>query len=100
MQDPWHPAVLMLVQSTAAAGIALGKPVGVCGEAASDPVLALVLVGLGVSSLSMSPGALADVRGALSVTSYDECRELAAIAIGAPDAATGRRLVTERALVG
>jgi phosphotransferase system enzyme I (PtsI) len=100
MQDPWHPAVLMLVQSTAAAGVALGKPVGVCGEAASDPVLALVLVGLGVSSLSMSPGALADVRGALSVTSYDECRELAAIAIGAPDAATGRRLVTERALVG
>ena len=97
MQDPWHPAVLMLVQSTAAAGVALGKPVGVCGEAASDPVLALVLVGLGVSSLSMSAGALADVRAALCVTSYDECCALAAIALAAPDAVTGRRLVTERA---
>ena len=40
---------------TAAAGKALGKPVGVCGEAASDPLLALVLVGLGVTSLSMAP---------------------------------------------
>ena len=32
-----------------------GRPVGVCGEAAADPLLALVLVGLGISSLSMEP---------------------------------------------
>ncbi|MDQ1727423.1 MAG: phosphoenolpyruvate-protein phosphotransferase system enzyme, partial [Frankiaceae bacterium] len=94
MQDPWHPAVLMLIQSTAAAGAEVGKPVGVCGEAAADPVLALVLVGLGITSLSMSPGALADVRSALARTSYDECRSFAALALAAPDAATARERVT------
>ncbi|MCU1676443.1 MAG: ptsP [Frankiales bacterium] len=94
MQDPWHPAVLMLVRATAAAGLELGKPVGVCGEAAGDPVLALVLVGLGISTLSMSPASLADVRAALAATSLDECKELAALALAAPDAASAREAVT------
>ena len=37
--DPWHPAVLKLVAAIGAAGATLGKPVGVCGEAAADPKL-------------------------------------------------------------
>ncbi len=45
-----------------AAGRANGKPVGICGEAAADPLLAVVLVGLGATTLSMAPTALADVR--------------------------------------
>ena len=53
--DVWQPAVLDLVAATAAAGVETGKPVGVCGESASDPVMALVLTGMGVRSLSMSP---------------------------------------------
>jgi phosphotransferase system enzyme I (PtsI) len=57
-------------------------------------VLALVLVGLGITSLSMSPGALADVRSVLARTSYDECRSFAALALAAPDAATARERVT------
>ena len=57
LQDPWHPAVLRLVELVGAAGALTGKPVGVCGEAAADPLLACVLVGLGASSLSMAPGA-------------------------------------------
>ena len=51
---PWHPAVLRLVGEVGAAGAARGKPVGICGEAAADPLLAVVLVGLGATSLSMS----------------------------------------------
>ncbi|MCB2563707.1 phosphoenolpyruvate--protein phosphotransferase, partial [Listeria monocytogenes] len=43
--DPWPPAVLDLVAVTARAGGTLGKPVGVCGESAADPLMALVLVG-------------------------------------------------------
>jgi phosphotransferase system enzyme I (PtsI) len=96
MQDPWHPAVLSLVATTAAAGQSLGKPVGVCGEAAADPLLALVLVGLGVTSLSMSPGALADVRESLASTSYDECVSLARVALSAADAMTARERVMSR----
>ena len=86
-QDPWHPAVLRLVEQLGVAGSAAGKPVGVCGEAASDPELAVVLVGLGVTSLSMAPAALADVRAALRAVTLDEARERA---LRARDARTAR----------
>ena len=64
--DPWQPALLDLIRMTAEAGAGAGKPVGVCGEAAASPALAPVLVGLGVTSLSMSASAVADVRDALA----------------------------------
>ena len=89
-QDPWQPALLELVARVGEAGRATGKPVGVCGEAAGDPLLALVLVGLGVSSLSMVPGSLPDVRLLLARHSLDDCRYLAGLALAAPDAETAR----------
>ncbi|MEO7589566.1 MAG: phosphoenolpyruvate--protein phosphotransferase, partial [Arachnia sp.] len=52
--DPWQPAVLDMVAAACDGGRATGKPVGVCGESAGDPLMALVLTGLGVTSLSMS----------------------------------------------
>ncbi|MCK3769890.1 phosphoenolpyruvate--protein phosphotransferase [Microbacterium aerolatum] len=96
-QDPWHPAVLRLVGEVGAAGARTGKPVGVCGEAAADPLLALVLVGLGATSLSMAPSALADVRLALSERTLDEARSLAEVALAADDAAGARNAVAEAA---
>ncbi|WP_404438558.1 phosphoenolpyruvate--protein phosphotransferase [Microbacterium aerolatum] len=96
-QDPWHPAVLRLVGEVGAAGARTGKPVGVCGEAAADPLLALVLVGLGATSLSMAPAALADVRLALSERTLDEARSLAEVALAADDAASARNAVAEAA---
>jgi phosphotransferase system enzyme I (PtsI) len=91
--DPWQPALLRLIAETAAAGTALQRPVGVCGEAASDPSLALVLTGLGITSLSMAPTCLPDVRAALAAHTYEECKALAAAAIAAPTAATAREAV-------
>ena len=94
-QDPWHPAVLRLIKSMGDAGAAAGTPVGVCGEAAADPDLAVVLVGLGVTSLSMSPAALADVRAGLREVTADEARARAGRALtartarGAREAAQG-----------
>ncbi|GAA4896574.1 phosphoenolpyruvate--protein phosphotransferase [Stackebrandtia albiflava] len=83
--DPWQPALLELIAMCARAGTAAGKPVGVCGEAAADPRLAPVLVGLGVTSLSMSAAALAPVRAALAGHTLARCRELAEAALhGAP----------------
>jgi phosphotransferase system enzyme I (PtsI) len=92
-QDPWHPAVLRLVHEVGAAGRALGKPVGICGEAAADPLLAVVLVGLGATSLSMAPTALADVRASLLAHTLDDARRLADVALAADDAATARAAV-------
>jgi phosphoenolpyruvate-protein phosphotransferase (PTS system enzyme I) len=93
-QDPWHPAVLRLVGEVGAAGAALGKPVGVCGEAAADPLLAVVLVGLGATSLSMSPSALADVRASLARFTIEQAREFAVVALTADGAASAREAVT------
>ena len=89
-QDPWHPAVLRLVKLIGDAGAASGKPVGICGEAAADAQLAVVLVGLGATTLSMTPAALADVRAELATVTLEQARERAAAALGARTAAGAR----------
>ncbi|MCW4352732.1 phosphoenolpyruvate--protein phosphotransferase [Hoyosella sp. YIM 151337] len=93
--DPWQPALLELVHQTAQAGKDAGKPVGVCGEAASDPLLALVLVGLGVTSLSMAPASIPAVRVSLAAHSLAQCSELAKLALTAESAAQARQLVSD-----
>jgi phosphoenolpyruvate-protein phosphotransferase (PTS system enzyme I) len=97
--DPWQPAVLDLVRLTAEGGRQRDKPVGVCGESASDPLLALVLVGLGITSLSMAPVALGEVRVALAAHTLDECKALADKALAAVDARSAREAVRQAANV-
>lgn len=96
LNDPWQPAVLRLVQMTCQGGAQQDRPVGVCGEAASNPVLAAVLVGLGVTSLSMTARALPDVAALLREVTLDECRELAQLAVTAASARDARGAVRER----
>lgn len=91
--DPWQPALLDLIHLTTEAGRRHGKPVGVCGEAAADALLSLVLVGLGVTSLSMAPASIAEVRAMLARHTLAECQKLAALARSAPDAALARSTV-------
>ena len=77
LTDPWQPGVLALVAQTARAGQAVGKPVGVCGEAAADPLLACVLTGLGISSLSAAAPAVTPVGAKLASVSLAQCRDAA-----------------------
>ena len=93
LNDPWQPAVLRMVKASVDGGAANERPVGVCGEAASDPALAVVLVGLGVTSLSMTPRSIAAVSEVLARTSLPECRRLAKVALDAPTALAGRNAV-------
>ncbi|WP_431913236.1 phosphoenolpyruvate--protein phosphotransferase [Nonomuraea jabiensis] len=79
--DPRQPALLELIAMCAQAGREAGKPVGVCGEAAGDPLLAPLLVGLGVTSLSMAPVCVPAVREALADLTLADCRERAAAAL-------------------
>jgi phosphotransferase system enzyme I (PtsI) len=88
--DPWQPAVLDLIATTAVAGRGERKPVGVCGEAAGDPLLALTLAGLGVTSLSMAPAKVPAVRYALSEHDLPTCKAMADAARAADDAAGAR----------
>jgi phosphotransferase system enzyme I (PtsI) len=77
LTDPWQPAVLALAAATARAGAKAGKPVGVCGEAAADPLLACVLVGLGITSLSAAAGAVSGVGAKLASVTLQQCRDAA-----------------------
>ncbi|SHI33489.1 phosphoenolpyruvate--protein phosphotransferase [Tessaracoccus bendigoensis DSM 12906] len=77
LTDPWQPAVLRLIKMAGDAGTRAGKPVGVCGEAAADPLLACVLIGLGITSLSMATGAIPAVGVQLGKVTMEQCREAA-----------------------
>lgn len=91
LTDPWEPAVLALVAQVASAGARAGKPVGVCGEAAADPALACVLVGLGVTSLSAAPAAIRPVGAAVAANTRAACEAAAAAALDAADPEAARK---------
>ncbi|WP_426979661.1 phosphoenolpyruvate--protein phosphotransferase [Pseudarthrobacter sp. O4] len=98
LNTPWQPAVLRLVGLTVEGSAAEGhnKPVGVCGEAAADPALAVVLTGLGVSTLSMTARSLAAVAAVLKTVTLAEAQELAKLALSAPSATKARAWVREK----
>ncbi len=90
----WQPALLQLVQAACQGGRATGKKVGVCGEAGGDPLLALVLTGLGVASLSMAPSKVNVVRAALRLHDLVTCQQMASYALDARTATDAREAVT------
>ena len=99
LTDPWQPALLALVAATAQAGQRAGKPVGVCGEAAADPLLACVLVGLGVTSLSCAASSVPGVGAKLATVDLATCQRAAELALAAADPQEARAAVRE-VLVG
>ncbi|HET7414437.1 MAG TPA: phosphoenolpyruvate--protein phosphotransferase [Arthrobacter sp.] len=100
LNDPWQPAVLRLVEMTVDGGKAADgqhpKPVGVCGEAAADPALAVVLAGLGVATLSMTARALGAVSTVLQSVTLGEARDIAAEAVVQPTAEAAKSTARSR----
>jgi phosphoenolpyruvate-protein kinase (PTS system EI component) len=74
LSDPYHPAVLRMVARVVAAAHAAGKAVGVCGEIAVRPDVALALIALGVDSLSVVPTALPELKQALAAARLEPFR--------------------------
>lgn len=97
LNDPWQPALLRLIAGVGEAALAVDKPAGVCGEAAADPALACVLVGLGVSSLSMNAPAIGRVGAQLATVRLDDCQAMATAALDARSPAKAKAAV--RAMV-
>jgi phosphoenolpyruvate-protein phosphotransferase/dihydroxyacetone kinase phosphotransfer subunit len=95
LNDPWQPALLRMIDIVARAAATSDKPAGVCGEAAADPLLALVLTGLGVSNLSMAPRALAEVGHSLAAVTFEHCQRAAHAACDADTSTRAREAVRE-----
>jgi phosphotransferase system enzyme I (PtsI) len=93
LTDAWQPAVLQLIAITAEAGKQAGKPVGVCGEAAADPLLAGVLVGMGITSLSKASAAVRPVGARIAAATMDTLEDAAEAALSANDPASAREAV-------
>ncbi|MER0079866.1 phosphoenolpyruvate--protein phosphotransferase [Corynebacterium sp. KPL2830] len=96
LTDPWQPAVLRLIQHTCIAGHEYNVPVGVCGEAAADPLLACVLTGLGVNSLSAASTAVAGVGAQLAELTFDQCQQLADAALNSEGPSAARVAAMEQ----
>ncbi len=86
--DGFHPAVLRLIKSAVRGAAAHGRPVGVCGGIASETSGAVLLVGLGVTELSVTPSAVPAVKAAVRAMTLHQCRSLAdrALAMNSADA--------------
>lgn len=83
-QDQLHPALLALVRAAVVAADRATIELSVCGEMAGDPVAALVLVGLGIRSLSMGASRLPAVRRGIRTAAVGdlEARALASLRAG------------------
>jgi phosphotransferase system enzyme I (PtsI) len=81
LYEPTHPAILRLIKLTVEAAHAQGIWAGVCGEIAGDPVLAPLLVGLGVDELSAAPAVIDQVKYIIRRIKLDEARQLAEFAL-------------------
>ena len=97
LADAFHPAVLRLIESTAVAAAAAGRPVAVCGELASEPLAVPLLIGLGIDELSVSVPLVSAVKEAVRNVDASAARELAQRALAAESAAEVRALAAAAA---
>ncbi|MFT3968811.1 MAG: phosphoenolpyruvate--protein phosphotransferase [Micropruina sp.] len=95
--NPWQPALLDIIHYACDGGAKTGHPVGVCGESGGDPLMALVLAGLGVTSLSMAPSKVRAVRTALALHDYAQCQQMAAAARASAGPKEAREVVLSMA---
>ncbi len=89
---PLHPAVLRLIQLVVEAGRAAARPVAVCGELAAHPLGAAVLIGLGVTDLSVTPVAIPDLKDRIVALDAGRARSLAMRALEAAEAGEVERI--------
>jgi phosphotransferase system enzyme I (PtsI) len=77
LYEPLHPAILRVILMVRRAAARNRIPVSLCGEMASDPALLTLLVGLGLTEFSMTPGAIGVAKQVLSEVRCDDLRALA-----------------------
>ncbi len=93
--DAFHPAVLGLIARAAEGGRTQERLVAVCGGLAADPLAAAILIGLGITELSMPPSAIALVKATIRGLSMDSCRAAAAEGLKQDSAAAVRAVAAK-----
>ena len=93
--DGLHPAVLRLLAQAAQGAASHGKWLGVCGAMASDPVAVPLLIGLGVTELSVSPAVIPEIKAVVRRLNVGECRAAAQAALQLTSADAVRAHVKE-----
>jgi phosphocarrier protein FPr/phosphocarrier protein len=88
--DALEPAVLRLIAAACQGAAKHARPVSVCGALAGDPAAIPILIGLGVSRLSMPASSIAEAKALIRRLSTDDCRTLAEAALGLTSAADVR----------
>jgi phosphotransferase system enzyme I (PtsI) len=77
LYEPLHPAILRMILMVRRAASRQRIPVSLCGEMASDPAVLTLLVGLGLTEFSMTPGAIPVAKQVLAELRSDELKALA-----------------------
>lgn len=91
--DFWQPELLRAIASATQTAKSVGIEVGVCGDAASDPIMAVVLAGMGVEKVSSAVSVVEEIHLALCSVTMDEARSLATLALASEDRLTARKAV-------
>ena len=91
--DAFHPAVLRLIEMAARGAATHARPLGVCGAMASDPLAVPLLLGLGVSELSVSPAVIPEIKAVVRRLELAECQRIAQAALRNDNAESTRALL-------
>jgi phosphoenolpyruvate-protein phosphotransferase (PTS system enzyme I) len=97
LYNPFHPAVLAMVKATTRAGRRQPIPVSCCGESAGDPEYAILLMGLGLRTLSVTPSALPALKRVVRKVSIQQCERLAKRAVALDSDAAVTAFVRDQA---
>jgi phosphotransferase system enzyme I (PtsI) len=76
LYEPLHPAILRMIKGIVEAGHGAGIEVGICGEMAADPAYILILLGMGLDELSMTPFYIPRVKKIMRRSSYEDAKQL------------------------
>ncbi|MGD0677851.1 MAG: phosphoenolpyruvate--protein phosphotransferase [Polyangiaceae bacterium] len=93
LASPFHPAILRMIRQVTRAAAAHGVPVALCGAMASDPLAAVLLVGLGLRELSMEAAAIPEIKEALRRVATEDCERAAEAALALDTAEAVEELI-------
>jgi len=88
--DPYHPSVLASIRRVAEVANRAGKGVSLCGEMASEPLNAVLLLGMGISEFSLASPAIPVVKQALRKVTLIQARKIAQVALSLESATAVR----------